>query len=256
MIRNSRHQGRSCWVGGFAANAYNKKGSGAIPLGEPSWSDDPDSIGSRVKIAGGGEHAEYLINATHAALDAIHAVHGDGGMPDVSVKVNPRLKGELSKYHGITGERVGHCVELKPGSQHPAFTMVHELGHFLDQWEFDTDGFAEASENGGSPMAKPIMDTLYASLEVRSLLKDQKRARSVTARNHLNYLAEATEILARAYSQYIAQKSGHPALMAGLEVVRRGTFGGPPGQWSDESFKPIAQAFDRWLDAKDWSKRT
>jgi hypothetical protein len=118
----------------IAAKPENQKESGTNTLGAKSWRDDPDSIGSDVRIEDGGEHAEYLAKATYSALDAIHAVHGDGGMPVVSVSVNPYLKNDLGMYHGIKGQRVGLSIEIKPDSQHAAFTIVHELGHFLDQW--------------------------------------------------------------------------------------------------------------------------
>jgi hypothetical protein len=176
-------------------------------------------------------------------------------MPDVSVKVNPNLKGDLGRYKGIKGERVGHFIEIRLNQEHPSFTMVHELGHFLDHWGIDTDGDADASEDGGSPMAKPIMEALFASPEVKALLKEQNRTKVPEARQLYSYLAKPTEILARAYSQYIAQRSNHPAMMAGLEKDRRGTFKGPAKQWSDASFEPIAEAFDRMFDAKKWSRR-
>jgi hypothetical protein len=200
-----------------------------------------------------GVHAEYLTTATHAALDAIHAVHGDGGMPDVTVRLNPKLKGDFGRYCGIKGEWAGHHIELKPGSQHPAFTMVHELGHFLDQWGFDTDGYGEASEDAGSPMAKPIMDALWATREAKAVITQATTSKGPSRPNFFE-LAHPSEVFARAYSQYVAVRSRHPKIMAALENSRRGTFGGPPKYWSDSSFTSIAEAFDIFLDKKGWKR--
>jgi hypothetical protein len=201
----------------------------------------------------GGEHTEYLSKATHSALDAIHSVHGDGGMPDVSVSVNPYLKIDLGMYHGIKGQWVGHSIELKVDSPDTAFTMAHELGHFLDQWGFDTDGYGEASVDGGSPMARPIMDALFATPEAKAVIRQAKTAKG-PARSRFVELALPSEFFARAYAQYVAIRSSHPDLMAGLESRRRGKFNGTPDQWSDSSFAAIAEAFDQYFGKKGWKR--
>jgi hypothetical protein len=67
-------------------------------------------------------------------------------------------------------------------------------------------------------------------------------------------LAVPEGILARAYAQYIAIRSAHHALMEGLENSRRGTSNGPPKQWSDSSFAPVAEAFDSFFDKRGWRR--
>jgi hypothetical protein len=225
----------------------------AITPGGQSWRDDPDSIGAHVKIEGVGEHAEYLATATHAALDAIHAVHGDGGMPDVTARVNPRLKRAKGKYHGIRGRSDHIIIEIKPDLMHAGFTMAHELGHYLDQWGLDTDGYDFASDDGGSPLAKPIMIALFSTKEVKEVVSFAKKAKGPFQTDFVE-LALPEEILARAYAQYLAIRSRHPALLEGLENSRRGTSNGPPKHWSDSSFIPVGEAFDSFFECKGWRR--
>jgi hypothetical protein len=102
-------------------------------------------------------------------------------------------------------------------------------------------------------MARPIIDALLATTEVKIVIRQAKTAKWPTRANFVE-LALPSEILARAYAQYVALRSGRPELMAGLENSRQGTFGAPPKQWSDSSFAPVAKAFDDFLHKKGWKR--
>ena len=67
-------------------------------------------------------------------------------------------------------------------------------------------------------------------------------------------VAEAQQnhvIWARAYSQYIAQKSQNPTLLAGLNARRSNLdFDFLKMYWSDKNFQPVAEKFDALFRAK------
>ena len=61
------------------------------------------------------------------------------------------------------------------------------------------------------------------------------------------------EIWARAYSQYIAQRSRNPVLLAGLNDRRANVdFDFLKMYWSDKNFQPVAKAFNALFRAKGW----
>lgn len=75
------------------------------------------------------------------------------------------------------------------------------------------------------------------------------------------YLREPKEVFARAYSQYIAVKTQHPALLAGLARDRgdgqvESKSYRKIHQWQDDEFAPIAREFDAMFEKLGWLRRT
>ena len=65
-------------------------------------------------------------------------------------------------------------------------------------------------------------------------------------RDHIEYLLRENETFARAYSQYIAIRSGDPILLSQLNY-HRSKYILRNGLWEDDDFVPIAEEFDKML---------
>lgn len=105
------------------------------------------------------------------------------------------------------------------------------------------------------------MDAISATKEGKELARRANTKKGIAGKRYKE-LDRVEERFARAYSQYIAVRSGHPELLAALRherAVRPGDVaaGSPFGevrQWSDESFEPVARAFDALFAQKGWSR--
>ena len=100
------------------------------------------------------------------------------------------------------------------------------------------------------------MQTINAMIHVQQALADTPEVKALKHMKPIGPFAEDvpeaqkdTEIFARAYTQYIAQKSQDPTLLANLKA-ERGRF--IKRYWSDENFRPVAKAFDALFDSKGW----
>jgi hypothetical protein len=58
------------------------------------------------------------------------------------------------------------------------------------------------------------------------------------------YLLQETEVFARSYTQYIAEKSGDATLLAELQMAQAMPY---PEQWTIQDFAPISAEFDGLL---------
>jgi hypothetical protein len=74
-------------------------------------------------------------------------------------------------------------------------------------------------------------------------------------RKFLGYLLTPYEIWARAYSQYIAVRSGDPEMLDQVSRLRTRSGGlYYPTQWDDADFEPIARAIDELMIQLGWRK--
>lgn len=175
---------------------------------------------------------------------------------------------------GYQGAYSGRRISVNPRGQAPRLTSVHEIGHFIDHagWgpggqRFGTD---EMIEPGGVLHAWWQATQNSAQTGVLQFLREQlpdgaalvDRIRSDGTRytvdvdhRYIDYLTSHREMFGRAYAQWIAVRSGDPALLEDLEKARdpangeqvvegTGFLPGYPRYWSDEDFEPIAAALD------------
>lgn len=114
-----------------------------------------------------------------------------------------------------------------------AETMTHEFAHLLD---VEHTGY------------RAELDSDTPSVETQNLFEALNGGDSY-GRLGVNNPAEAylkvdAEVFARGFAQYVAVKTGNPDITASI-TKQIGL-----GQWTPESFGPIAEAFDSYLAAK------
>lgn len=179
------------------------------------------------------------------ALRQIDRAHDDGGLPDLAITpAKPSVKW-VGEY-GVNGIEAKH-IQIKADAKHPAFTAVHEIGHFLDH------KLMGIGSTFGT--ARPKAEAFFAAVAKTDAFKAlQRRVNSPTVKgkkgevpDHVRYLNEPREIFARAYSQFIATKTNDPLLVRGLKADKRSLFG-PLMYWDDDQFGPIAAEIEKLLE--------
>ena len=291
-------------------SAGEKKLGGEGAKIEPDWSDfsdadkkdfeasvkkydyaaDKDSVGSHLDIRADGDTAKQI----DLALQVLHSVHTDGGLPD-KLPVNGVLtigdRNAVGRYRFDTKTGIAQRIDIKVNGIAKAFTTLHEIAHLLHQQIFSEQVYSKYNNHFSSIKSnrKAIgdlsglqlsqfmigphytddemdamsakIDLLKRMVDLQEILEDTPEVKKLKANkkpsgefaDNIKELQKNPEIWARAYVQYIAQKSGNPELLAALHA-KRDT---PVGQmlnryWSDENFRPVAKGFDDLFRSKGW----
>ena len=175
------------------------------------------------------------------AIDAIDSVHGDGVLPASVVKTG-RTR-HLGTYHPVT-----HEIKIKEIGAWRELTMVHETGHFLHNAAL---GVPPMGIRSIPQIMERSMVAIRGSAAFDGLELQLANSLGVQSRKHLRYLLEDYELWARAYAQYIAERSGSAKL---LDQVRRARLHHAERQWSREDFEPIGIAIDEMFIKLGWRK--
>lgn len=202
--------------------------------------------------------------AARRAVDLIDQVHGDGKLPQIPVKPSSSTTTLGSFRYHRGGSPVD--INLSTRGDHPELTLAHEVGHFLDHQGF-TPGYHAST-------AAPEMDGFRKAFEQTDAVQKLKEAKrkgffeftdeagqthkGTIDRRHLeyiNYLLEPHEGWARAYSQFIAEKSQDPVMLKQVDDIRRAPSISRWSQWASDDFKPILGALEALMEKQGWLKR-
>lgn len=186
-----------------------------------------------------------------AALEAIDAVHGDGVLPSIPVEVMRSATLAGGYEYQISG-LVSTRIRVRP-TPDAAGTIVHEVGHFLDQ-----KGLPGGDVRRFSSEDEKLLDAWRKSVTESATFKTLKAAARTgrlpsglrVGRDEVTYRLEWKELWARAYFQYITERSGSAVLRADLERIRTGYFS--LEQWPDEEFGPILREIDTLFQSLGW----
>ena len=184
------------------------------------------------------------------ALAAIDQVHLDGALPRVAVRElrDSNIRGLFQSVdtEGPQGQVADHLAVCS-SSPWPALTMVHETGHFLDLEGIGSKGsFATASRD---PLMVDVLRTAKDTAAIRSLEAARSHAGSVDEKEYLNYLLLDAEIWARAYAQFIAERSESGVLKQQLEMARSDE---PDHQWMQGDFAKLGEAIHAMFTRLGW----
>ena len=199
-------------------------------------------------------HTGFFAAHTHAelriAMQAISKVHSvPTSLPVVPIYPTRMLPpGTYGQY--TVGSRQSSGIQIANGTGHEQSTLAHEYGHYLDHHLFGSgqSGLRGLGTYRRNPELKELMNALYRSPSVKSVIA--KHDENIRTGNHRHaqysaYLLMPPEILARAYAQYIATRSGNRQMQNQIAQSRSiGERYGYRAQWSDKEFEPIAREFD------------
>lgn len=197
------------------------------------------------------------------AMKAIDEVHGDGvlkNIPILSLRHDDAADGYFTR--GAEGGPPKK-ISIKAGGVTPELTHVHEMGHYLDYWALGKQGsFASTETKAGKTLLAAIKQTpttkaLLEGIKSGKILSEGRMMfANQRSKEYMEYLARDREIFARAYSQYIANKSSSDILKKQLAGLIKDQGNDTMRQhWSEEEFKPIEKLFEEIFIEKGWINR-
>jgi SPP1 gp7 family putative phage head morphogenesis protein len=263
--------------------AVEGAGGSAGKLGKPKQSGPLQKVGVVVTPKAG--KSKTLLDQALADIDKVHGTTSTLGVSKTDPKkrkttpfavahIKGNTRGVLRYKPGIGPSSVTVSSSEKPDQQ--VATALHELGHLLDMHLAAGYGVRGGYLTSGlnkdkSPAMSHLLDVLWESdaiKDLRALNDGPKKAKIPSGKpgammsasvpsKFVKYLLHRNEQFARAYAQYIAERSGDAALKAKLQnhLKKKGKVAFfMPRQWEDADFAPIADAFDALFKEQGWLK--
>ncbi|MEI8166822.1 MAG: hypothetical protein WCG26_10600 [Chloroflexales bacterium] len=246
-----------------AVPGLKKQPAGTHPKKEPAIPKPPTLPKQPATKVGTGDPVSASIGempsaASHtgktalAVLAAIDKVHSDGQLPKITI-IPSASENTYGCYYPGKLE-----MKLSSKSSHPLNTLAHEMGHFLDNRGLPSN---PSGVTWSSEQSKRLAGFRVAVAQSEAIQRISKfltnpvdDAGFTHSQKHVVYLMTRKEIFARDYAQYIAVKSGDPAMLAELKTMQEKAKkpGRLPNVWSDEDFAPIAVELDKVFAEKGW----
>jgi len=197
-------------------------------------------------------------------LSLVGSVHADGVLPSIKVDADfDQFSRRAGRFMYASNDptdvhlRLNSLKQFGPSSKE---TFIHEVGHFLDHSGIGEPGvfasadlpamggWRDAVRNSGA--VKDLEDTLRRPTK-RVTRPDGRDVDLPVDAKYVAYLLNSSEVWARSYSQYIAVRTGDPALMRVLREAQASDV--YPTTWTDEEFEPIGKAIDELFRALGWT---
>ena len=139
-------------------------------------------------------------------------------------------------------------INVSPTRGEPLY-IAHEIGHEIDHRLF---GQGDSSGSHINRELDPLMQAIENSPEIKAIKNMTWQGNSpavIQSREFQVYLLKEEERFARAYSQWIAERTGRTEY---LVSINRGISNGWSSQWEKETFAPIAEELEKLFKAKGW----
>lgn len=197
----------------------------------------------------------------HRALELIDRVHRSGYLPRVQLRLMP-ADAEFEYRPTIPPH-----IFIDTGARRKLSTMIHTIGHVLDQFGFGTGEYNrfETSKLRGTNYQGILRDwwhTIHATQTVTTLVFARENptmlksviddVQIIPDRADLAYMASAEELWARSYLQYIAIKTQDEELLADLRTTLNQRTFVLLEQWPEHEFAPIAAQIDTLFTHLGW----
>lgn len=203
--------------------------------------DVPDSL----PHAGMIKEAVADVATVHDYTDTAGGV----GIPLTPVRGVVRDAGANAEYWPDHPQTGGPAINVHP-SKGNALSVVHEIGHEVDHRLFGQGG--RLGTEMKTPELAMLMKAIEDSPEIQAIKAMKFPGWSKQAkenREHKQYLLLPEERFARAYSQWVGQRSGRTKYEEAIRVRLASGWG---AQWKPETFAPIAGEFEKLFRRKGW----
>jgi hypothetical protein len=201
----------------------------------------PVSDALQIRVAG------KLRDQVKAAIETIDQVHDDGVLPVIPIRsTKASYLGCLQPVLSGNGITAGN-IAVRASGTWPALTTVHEIGHFLDLDAIGAKG--DFSTKRGDPDMKRVLEAAERTAAVQGLRAKLAESRGFEQIRAYKYFLTPWEIWARAYAQFIAERSGSEMLQKQLAACRDDL---KFRQWETDDFKPVAEAIEVLFKKLGW----
>jgi len=193
-------------------------------------------------------------------VKAIESVHGDGPLDPIIFErsASRKFRGAY-EFDRLSGKGLAIKLTKLNGGE---VTMAHEMGHWIDHQAFNNREHRVSREEflESFPDIDYDVKSFYGSYgpefaEFRkAYLESEGYARiqeAQTSEKYKTYLLSFHEGWARAYSQWIAEKSQDSKLLA--EIARRNRE--EIGQWEPDDFSLISEAITNIFEKRGWMRK-
>jgi hypothetical protein len=154
----------------------------------------------------------------------------------------------------VPGDGYPDHISLSEFGPHPQLTLAHETGHLLDQAMVWYNAYASMNPDG---IMAPVLLAMRQSTACRNLerIAEDTNA-SLLARRSADYWRGMTECWARAFAQWVAERSGDVSMLSELETSRALEVheAAPSVQWDRQDFVSVAAALDTLFSTLGWLK--
>lgn len=211
-------------------------------------------VSSALDLSGFPGEKTKLGAAVRRAIKLAEAVHELPANPvriPVQKSYGKYLAGSY-KYWTLSGKPV--LIEVSQNSRHVELTLLHEFGHFLDHQFLGTPGRHASATAAALSEWRQAIDNSAAIKDLVAKLYAPPQPGQYVSKKMLVYYLQSTEIFARSYAQYIAEKTGDPVLLKQIEDTRLANPTYSSIQWDRADFAPIRQALDNLFRSLRWLK--
>ena len=207
---------------------------GVLPFPDTGHGPQGSPVSGALQLPGEGTPRAAEIKH---AVDLIDQVHGAGPIPLTSV-----IAKDFGPWYPHGGYETIGAPEIEVNTNaakvHPVMTVLHEVGHLLDQHGLPGQGYATTHN---VPAIADWWKAVYNS----------KQYATLKAAGEHSFLKKE-ELFARSYAQFIAGRSLDPAALAELASMRK--LEGIK-VWNPDDFQPIAKALEDLCLRMKWLKK-
>lgn len=200
-----------------------------------------------------------IVPRVRESLSIIDSVHGDGTLANIPFTQSRTKAYKAAFYSNILGTPIR--IDLANGNNSHEFSLVHEMGHYFDLHAIGSPGsFASAKQD---LLLAPVLAAAQKSSAIRDIRKTYQERKvivdekefplSPNGKKFLEYLLNPKEIWARAYTQFIANRSGNKRMQATLQATQlSGKQSGYMSQWDDNDFAKIEKEIESLMLELGW----
>ncbi len=187
-----------------------------------------------------------FVSETLRIIDTVHTIDGLGCPPDTEI-VWRDGNGETKPWGEFTPG--GSMIFLDPDYELKCFTLLHEIGHFIDWYLGDGRQFASAGRDEYRDWMKAIQlsdwCTRLSQIWPKFSASQKKRLESACL--------PTVELWARSYQQFVALESGATTLIEPLsEYLSQDPNTFEVWYWDWADFQPIRDSVRQLLHRHGW----